>query len=76
MENPATWGPAEKIVYETLVQAEKDDEKGLFGLSRAKKICNALAAAGLLIEPITKVEGICETCGCTLKKNGSCPWCG
>src|SRR5260370_7774227 len=54
MENPATWGPAEKIVDKILgdivVNRAKPIEEKIIGLSAAKQITDALRNAGLLKE--------------------------
>ncbi len=54
MENPASWGPVEKVIHETLREIEKqrseDAAAGIFrcGLSREARIADALWQAGLL----------------------------
>src|SRR4051794_37298973 len=54
MENPATWGPAEHIVDDVLANDDanrtRPPEERLVGASRAKQICDALRAAGLLAD--------------------------
>lgn len=57
MENPATWGEAERIVSEVLnrffenqERAITDPDKVMMGLSVERKIVNALRAEGLLSE--------------------------
>ncbi len=65
MENPATWGEAERIVNETLCSAYEDRAAGVIGLSTARRVTDALRTAGLL----TDEPGVCVKCG------GSCEWC-
>jgi hypothetical protein len=54
MENPATWGPAEKIVDEILGRAflniGKPPEERVIGLSLPRQITDALREAKLLEE--------------------------
>jgi hypothetical protein len=54
MENPATWGPAERIVDkilgEIVLNWGKPPEEKVIGLSAARQITDALRAAGLLKE--------------------------
>lgn len=50
MENPATWGRAEKIVNRALTDAMSDHARGVIGLSTARRITDALKQAGLLSE--------------------------
>ena len=54
VENPATWGPAEKIVDEVLgriaLNWARPLEEKLIGLSAARQITDALREAGLLME--------------------------
>lgn len=49
MENPATWGPAEKIIEQVLHDHAKLP-RGTCGLSVNRKIADALREAGLLKE--------------------------
>ena len=52
MENPATWGPAEKVIdaaienHDHLVRTNP----GFCGLSLTRQIADALREAGLLVE--------------------------
>jgi hypothetical protein len=48
MENPSTWGEAEKIVNDAYSQWCEDMERRLIGLSLARRITDALRDAGLL----------------------------
>lgn len=55
MENPATWGPAEKIVrdvlddfFENQAKPITDESKTICGLSLERRITDALRAEGLL----------------------------
>jgi hypothetical protein len=54
MENPATWGPAERIVDEVLGKAilnmAKPVEERVIGSSIARQVTDALREAGLLKE--------------------------
>jgi hypothetical protein len=52
MENPATWGEAEKIVSRVITEhdALMRREPGLCGLSLERQITDALRRAGLLAE--------------------------
>ena len=52
MENPATWGDAEKIVNQTMVDYYETVKSGeaLTGLSLIRQITDALRKAGLLAE--------------------------
>lgn len=50
MENPATWGKAEKVVFAALHEAEIARLKGVYGLSTTRQITDALRKAGLLRE--------------------------
>jgi hypothetical protein len=56
MENPATWGPAEKIVDrilgEMILRAARPEEEALCGLSWARRVTDALRSAGLLKEGV------------------------
>jgi hypothetical protein len=55
MENPATWGPAERIVQKILdeffdnqAKPITDESKTICGLSLERQITDALRAEGLL----------------------------
>ena len=50
MENPATWGAAERAVHEVLVNGEFMIQRTGYraGLSLTRQITDALRAAGLL----------------------------
>lgn len=50
MENPATWGPAEKVVSRILAEQDDVESQFLCGLSLARRITDALREAGLLRE--------------------------
>ena len=50
MENPATWGRAERIVHEALKRQQEAVARGLVGLSQARTVTDALRAEGLLKE--------------------------
>jgi hypothetical protein len=48
MENPMTWGEAERTVHEVLIHRETGEIR--MGLSTERRIVDALRAKGLLIE--------------------------
>lgn len=50
MENPNTWGQAEKVVHSALLQVEKNRQEKRIGLSAERTITDALRLAGLLRE--------------------------
>lgn len=50
MENPATWGKAEKVVHDEYVKWWEDREKMMCGLSLERRITDALRREGLLVE--------------------------
>jgi hypothetical protein len=50
MENPATWGPAEKVVDDAYERWFRLRSQGYCGLSLARQITDALREAGLLKE--------------------------
>lgn len=56
MENPATWGPAEKIIAEVhqawIKNLHKPADERVIGLSLYRQIADALREAGLLSEGI------------------------
>lgn len=51
MENPDTWGPAERVVAQALQEVEDRKKEFYAGLSTVRVITDALRKAGLLIEP-------------------------
>lgn len=57
MENPATWGLAERIVSRVLnehrVDLRKSMDERVIGLSLERRITDALRKAGLLEDSIT-----------------------
>ena len=55
MENPATWGEAEKVIRQAYDAHSEDRAKGVYGLSLVRRIADALREAGLL-------EGHCASC--------------
>ena len=55
MENPATWGEAEKVIRQAYDAHSEDRAKGVVGLSLVRRIADALREAGLL-------EGHCASC--------------
>lgn len=50
MENPATWGPAERTIKRALDRYEDGRAQGVIGLSPYAMIARELRAAGLLVE--------------------------
>jgi hypothetical protein len=50
MENPATWGDAEKVIHDALYRAAEAQAAGICGLSTARRIADALRDAELLKE--------------------------
>jgi hypothetical protein len=48
MENPMTWGEAERIVDTEYKRWWRDREDGMCGLSLARRVTDALRDAGLL----------------------------
>lgn len=50
MENPATWGLAENVIRNAIVQDHYARQEGAIGLSLPRKIADALRDAGLLKE--------------------------
>lgn len=57
MENPATWGRAERIVDTALKQWDEAHAAGFVGASRAMLICDALRKEGLLPTHFVPYEG-------------------
>ena len=50
MENPATWGKAEKVVAQAQEKWQRDRENRVIGLSEVRSITDALRREGLLRE--------------------------
>lgn len=50
MEDPSTWGEAERVVKGALAQAAEADRAGVYGLSLVRQITDALRGAGLLLK--------------------------
>jgi hypothetical protein len=50
MENPATWGRAERVVSDALEAALKARDEGYVGFSTPRQITDALRREGLLKE--------------------------
>ena len=50
VENPSTWGEAERVVDEAMRRATELQEQGLMGLSVARQVTDALREHGLLVE--------------------------
>ena len=48
MESQATWGEAEHVIYDALKKADKAALIGVIGLSKPRRIADALRDAGLL----------------------------
>lgn len=72
MENPATWGQAEKVVNQTLTEIAEARRAGVIGLSQARVITGALREAGLLPEDGSSC-GHCTEDGCGLEFRGFSP---
>lgn len=53
MENPATWGMAERIIADEMEKAHADTEAGMCGASVYKRIADRLREAGLLVDAKT-----------------------
>jgi hypothetical protein len=49
VEDPATWGEAERVISAALKRHEHDRSLGIIGLSRARIIADALRENGLLV---------------------------
>lgn len=73
MENPATWGPAEKAVDGAITDAYKNRHAGLVGLSLTRQITDRLRKAGLLRE---RTLAHCVTCDFPLAATETCSACG
>jgi hypothetical protein len=76
MENPATWGEAERIVDRVLTEFFANQEmlvtnpaKVMFGYSLERLITNALREAGLL----TEGDAVCAVCGGALEETSEGP---
>lgn len=50
VENPATWGKAERVIDEALDEADAAFQDQVCGLSVPRRIADALRQAGLLVE--------------------------
>lgn len=50
VENPNTWGLAERLIAAEMEQAQADVEAGLCGASIERRIVNVLRSAGLLVD--------------------------
>lgn len=48
MENPTTWGPAERVVKQALDWSRGESARGVVGLSTTRRITDALRQEGLL----------------------------
>lgn len=73
MENPASWGEAEKIVDQAIDNAYHNRKLGLIGLSLTRQITDALKAAGLLR---SRALVHCITCDFPLAATETCSHCG
>lgn len=54
MENPATWGEAERVIHDAHEQWHQGRDGGVVGWSLAMSIAEALRKAGLLAPQPTK----------------------
>jgi hypothetical protein len=57
MENPATWGKAERIVDKAIGDHDTAMQRGITGLSLVRHITDALREAGLLKEGPGDADG-------------------
>lgn len=80
MENPATWGRAEQIIHDIIVEQGRHHaavragtERPIMGFSTVKLITNALRAEGLL-QQMVDADGHCDVCG-TFLDGAGCPVC-
>jgi len=73
MENPATWGLAEKTVDSMITDAYENRKTGLAGLSLARRITDALRKEGLLRD---RTLAHCVTCDFPLAATEKCSTCG
>lgn len=51
MEDPSSWGRAERVVHEALRQVEQNRREMRMGLSAERLITDALRREGLLVDP-------------------------
>ena len=56
MENPATWNRATEVIFEALVEDERQKKAGVIGLSGARIIHDALEREGLLTSDTPKTQ--------------------
>jgi hypothetical protein len=68
MENPATWGAAERAIQEVVVDHFASLARGEIGLSLPRKIADRLREAGLLLPEHNHITA-------DIKEDGSCPRC-
>lgn len=61
MENPATWGKAERVVADAMEAADEAYRTGYVGLSTVRQITDALREAGLLKEEVNPVLAHLQT---------------
>ncbi len=73
MENPASWGEAEKTVDQAIENAYHNRKTGLIGLSLTRQVTDALRAAGLLRD---RALAHCITCDFPLAATETCSRCG
>jgi len=50
MENPESWGPAERTIKRAMDRYEESTAEGMIGLSPYAAIANELRVAGLLVD--------------------------
>lgn len=75
MENPQTWGEAEKTIHKAMRDAELGRARGLVGLSAAAQVANALRCAGLLSDKSGTLL-TCRTCQSPMEVLQTCGECG
>lgn len=73
MENPATWGQAERLVSKTHEKWIKAMQQGLVGASLPMMVCNALREAELLVGPPVVKYACCNVLECPAMEAIACP---
>lgn len=76
MENPASWGKVEQVIFEAIQKHEQMLKEHIFGLSEVRMIADALREAGLIRE---RPRGRCEHVNMVRDRTDGrsyCPDCG
>jgi hypothetical protein len=73
MENPATWGPAEKVVDKVIREVYENRRAGITGLSMVRRVTDGLREAGLLRD---RELAHCAGCDFPLAATQTCAECG